>query len=100
MWDHQNEALHNLPEYQADILDSWINEQVQTLFWQGTHAVPQDTFTLFQGPLADLLQKTKEYKEQWVQSVEAAILRKQHHEHGAYILEQCTICRWLGLDET
>jgi len=47
MWDHHNEALHNLLEYQADILDSQINKQVQTLFQQGTQAIPRDAFTLF-----------------------------------------------------
>jgi len=72
MSNHWNEALHNSPKYQADILDSQINEQVQELFSWGTHAVPQDSFTFFSGTLKDLLQKPKAYKEQ-VRSVEVAI---------------------------
>jgi len=99
MWGHQNKALHDAPAYCDDILNSWINEQVQALYNQGLQAIPRDAFGLFQHSLEELLQHPFMYKEQWVGSVRVAMQCKQHHEDGAYLSEQCGMQRWLGLEE-
>jgi len=99
MWDHRNEALHQSADYQAEILDSLIDDQIHIFYGQGPQAVPRDAIAFFNGNIEDLLQKPKHYKEQWVESVKAAIKRKKHHEYGAYISEQCGMRRWLGLEE-
>jgi len=83
-----NEALHHSPTYCDNILDSWINDQVCTLFSQGLQAVLHDAFAPFQKPLNDLLQHSKDYKEHWVTLFKAAMKRKQTHEHGVYLSKQ------------
>jgi len=99
LWDHWNEALHNSQNNCKDILDSRINDQIQYLFRQGLQAVPRDSFAFFKVPLDILLNKPRTYKIQWVASMEAAICCKQHHKFGAYLLEQCLMQCWLGLEE-
>jgi len=99
MWDHRNEALHQSADYQAEILDSLIDDQIRIFYGQGPQAVPRDAIAFFNGNLEDLIQKPKHYKEQWVESVKAAIQQKKHHEYGAYISEQRGMRRWLGLEE-
>jgi len=98
MWDHRNEALHNSEMYRADILDSQINDKVRQLYSHGLQEVPRDAFPMFRDPLETLLSKPLYYKEQWVQSVKAAIKRKKRHDHGAYLSEQQGMQCWLGLD--
>jgi len=63
MWDHCNKVLHQSPDYQAEILDSLINDQVRTLYERGPQAVPRNGLVFFNGNLNDLLQKLKHYKE-------------------------------------
>jgi len=98
LWDHRNEALHHSKNARDDILDSRVNDQITVLYQQGLQAIPRDSFTFFKTPLKTLLTKTKQYKTRWVASVEAAIRRKKHHDHGAYLSEQRLMRRWLGLD--
>ncbi len=97
MWDHQNEALHASDSYQ-DILESKINDQIGAMFNHRLQAIPWDSFALFQGSVDDLLQHSQCYKEQWLESIHAAIKQKQHHKHGAYISEQCGMQCWYGLE--
>jgi len=98
LWDHCNEALHHSQNARDDILDSRINDQIQTLFHQGLQAIPRDSFAFFKTPLKTLLTKTRHYKTWWVASVEVAMWQKKHHKHGTYLLEQCLMQHWLGLD--
>jgi len=98
MWDHQNRILHNTSQPREDILDSAINDQVRYLFSLGLQAVPRDTFRFFAQPADVLLSKSRQYKIQWVASMEVAIKRKQHHKYGSYLLEQHFMRRWLGLE--
>jgi len=99
LWDHRNEALHNPQNARNDILDSRINDQIRSLFGQGLQAVPRDSFRFFQMTLNTLLDKPRHYKTSWVASVEVAKRRKQHHEYGAYLLEQRLMRHWLGLED-
>ena len=46
----------------------------------------------------ELLSKPQQYKAQWVALVEAAITQKRHNGYGSYLLEQCFMQRWLGLE--
>jgi len=89
IWDHCNEELHQATEYQAEILDSLINNQVKTFYERGPQAVPHDAIVFFNDNLDVLLQKPKHYKEHWVALVQAAIQQKKYHKYGAYISEQC-----------
>jgi len=98
MWDHRNDILHNTSQSWEDILDSAINDQVHQLFSQGLQAVPYDAFNFFAQPVEELLSKPRQYKIQWVASVEAAITRKHHHDYGSYLLEQRFMRWWLGLE--
>jgi len=86
LWDHWNEALHNLQTACNHILDSRINDQICTLFKNRLQALPSNAFALFKGPLDALLQCSKTYKEQLAALVEAAMWWKQQHEFGAYLL--------------
>ncbi len=99
MWDHRNEELHQSTEYQVEILDSLINDQVKTLYESGPQTVPHDSIAFFNSNLDNLIQEPKHYKEQWVASVKAAIQQKKYHECGAYISEQHGMRCWLGLEE-
>jgi len=99
MWAHQNGVLHSSESYRNDILDSKINDQVQTLYDGGLQTVPCDVFGMFRTPLEVLLSKPLGYKEQWVASIQAAMKWKRHHEHGAYLSEQQGMRQWLGLEE-
>jgi len=98
MWDHHNGILHNTSQLRDDILDSTINDQVHQLFSSCLQAVPRDTFNLFAQPVEELVSKPRQYKIQWVASVEVAITWKRHHDYGSYLLEQ-HFMRWcLGLE--
>jgi len=98
MWDHCNGILHHADRPHDDVLDSAINNQVRQLFSYRVQAVPWDAFTFFQHPLEEVLENSRQYKEQWVASVQAAIWQKQQHDHGAYLAEQQFMRRWLGLE--
>jgi len=98
MWDHRNGILHHADRPRQDILESAINDQVRELFRQGVQAVPRDAFTFFHRPVEEVLGQSRQYKELWVKSVQAAIRRKQHHDHGAYLTEQRFMRWWLGLE--
>jgi len=94
MWDHCNSILHNTSQSWEDILDSTINDQVRQLFSQGLQAVPHDAFNFFAQPVEELLSKLRHYKIQWVESIMVAIT----WNYGSYLLEQCFMRRWLGLE--
>jgi len=51
--------------------------------------MPQDALQIMLTPLNQQLQKPLTFKQQWVESVEAVIARKQQHDHGAMVGEQC-----------
>jgi len=100
MWEHRNAALHHSTLHQADIIESKINNQIRETFALGLRDLPRDAFPLFHDTVEELLQKPRSYKEQWLDLVNAAKRRKQHHEHGTYIQEQRFMRRWLGIPET
>jgi len=99
MWEHWNDALDQSDRHQDEILDRKINEQIWECFNQGLQAMPRDVFMLFRQPLKELLKHPWPYKEKWLESVEAAKKQKNHHEYGAYLLEQCSMRHWLKLEE-
>jgi len=98
MWDHRNGILHNSTQPREDILNSAVNDQIHTLYIQGLQAIPRDAFHFFSSSEEELLARPRHYKVQWVASVEAAKIRKQHHDHGNYLAEQRFMRQWLGLD--
>ncbi len=100
MWDHRNGILHNSTTTRDDILDSRINEHLTTLYNQGVQEVPRDAFKFFQTSLEELIQQNRNYKKKWIASVQAAKVRKQRHDFGAYLPEQQFMRRWLGLEDS
>jgi len=71
LWDQQNEALHNDPN-NHNILDSHTNDQIQTVYEQGSAMLPHDALALLHEPLSAQLQKPLATKTLWLQSVQAA----------------------------
>jgi len=98
MWAHRNGVLHDAEQPHVDIIDSQTNEQLTMLYQRGVHAVPRDAFNLFHSSMTELLQQPSAYKIKWIQSVEVAIARKQHHNFGAHLAEQRFMRRWLRLE--
>jgi len=99
LWDQCNEALHNPQNNHDNILDSRINNRVCILFDTRPMAIPRDAFGLFCHTLDNLLQHSMTYKEQWVTSVEVKKKKKKHHDYGTYLSKQCSMRRWLGLED-
>jgi len=91
MWDHHNEALHSSDSYCNEILESKINNQIWVTFNQGLQALLQDSLALFQGLVKDLLQHSRSYKEQWLESIQAAI-NKNNTMNMAHIYQNNVAC--------
>jgi len=98
MWEHWNEALHHDPENQMSILESVVNDKIQHFYAIGTVSLPHDAMCFLALPLEEQLLKPLTTKTLWVESIEAAILRKACHDYGAMMGEQRLMQQFLGLD--
>jgi len=97
LWDQRNEALHQDPA-NHDLLDIQANDQIRTVYKQGSAALPCDALALICEPLSVQLQKPLTTKTLWLQSVQAARERKARHGHGSMSGEQHIMRQFLGLE--
>jgi len=97
LWDQQNEALHQDPA-NHDILNSKANDQIRTVYAQGSMALPRDALALLREPLSVQLQKPLNTKLLWLQSVQTARECKARHDHGSMSGKQRIMWQFLGLE--
>jgi len=98
MWEHRNEVLHHDPENRMSILESVVNDKIWHFYAIGTASLPCNAMGFLALPLEEQLLKPLTTKTLWVESIEAAILRKAHHNYGAMMGEQWLMQQFLGLD--
>jgi len=68
MWQHCNDALHNSPKNQEEILDAEINQDLQELYDQEPQAL-KDVLQLQKHSADQLKQFPTAYKHQWLETV-------------------------------
>jgi len=100
MWAHQNRILHNSPQAKYDILEKQVNNQIWTIYTNGTQAVPCDVIGLLRKLLDQILQLPLTMKQQWLDSIASTIAQKQWHEYGHYLGKQHFMATWVIKNET
>jgi len=96
MWEHWNEALHHNPENWMSILESVVNDKIRQFYVISMASLPHDAMGFLL--LEEQLLKPLTNKTLWVESIEAAILRKARHDYGVMMGEQWLMWQFLGLD--
>jgi len=95
MWAHQNGILHNSAQAKHDILEKQVNDQIWTIYANGTQVVPCNAIGLLRKLLKQILHLPFTMKQQWLDSIASAIARKQQHDYGCYLGEQCFMATWV-----
>jgi len=71
MWNHRNKALHEEKANKQAILED-AHQKIQLAYKQGLELLPTNARSLMKCPLSRLLLFPKNYKCQWIATVEAA----------------------------
>jgi len=95
MWEQRNEALHNSDNNLELILETAVNDQIRQIYAIGLGQLACTDFGLMKNSMDQQLQLPLQTKRLWVESIEAAIHRKQLHEHGAMVGEQHFMETWV-----
>jgi len=95
MWDQRNEALHESSLNREQILEKDTNDQIKQIYAVGIGQLARTDFALMKNPIEHQLQLPLQTKRQWVASIEAALQRKQLHEHGTMLAEQRLMAAWV-----
>jgi len=95
MWDQRNEALHESSLNREQILEKDTNDQIKQIYAVGIGQLTRTDFALMKNPIEHQLQLPLQTKRQWVASIEAALQRKQLHEHGTMLAEQRLMAAWV-----
>jgi len=95
MWEQRNEALHNSASNRTAILEKDINDRIQHIYAIGPGQLARKDLGLMRQPVAHQLQLPLSVKQQWLESIKAALHRKQLHEHGTMLGEQRLMETWV-----
>jgi len=93
-WDMCNEALHEDPENQPQILEAEVNQDVTELYSLGPGAFANST-AIFKHLLGELLQLPHAYKSHWVEMAKIAKAQKDRRKAGPYQQECRSMQIWL-----
>jgi len=88
MWEQWNEALHNSDNNCELILETAVNNQIRQIYATGLGQLACTNLGLMRNSVDQQIQLPLQTKLDWVDSIAAAIHRKQLHEHGAMVGEQ------------
>jgi len=94
MWEQQNEALHNSDTNRELILETAVNNQIRQIYAIGLGQLTHTDFGLMTNSVDHQLQLPLQSKRLWVESIEAAIHRRQLHKHGTMVGEQRFMETW------
>jgi len=98
MWQHCNEALHNLETNKREIIEDDINQEIWQAYGQGRESFPRAARSLLWWPLQKLLKFPAYYKKQWMATLRAVQTRFQLHQEGLPRgSQQHRIGTWHGL---
>jgi len=95
MWEQRNDALHDSTLNREIILEKDINDTIRQIYSVGIGQLARGDFGLMKHPLEHQLQLPLHTKQQWVDSIEAALHRKKIHEHGSMLAEQRLMETWV-----
>jgi len=83
-WQHRNEVLHKLEQNQQDIVEDDINQQIQQVYEQDMHQLPQVARQFMKWPLQQLLWLLAPYKHQWIAALVAVRNQVQYQMASQY----------------
>jgi len=95
MWEQQNEALHNSAHNCDLILKKDVNNRIKQIYKVGPGQLARKDLGLMQQPVTHQLQLPLPIKQQWLDSIMAALHRQQLHNHGAMLGEQRVMEAWV-----
>jgi len=95
MWEQWNEALHNSDINCKLILEKDVNDQIRQIYQVSPGQLARVDLGLMQHPVDHQIQLPLHTKQQWLESIAAALHRKQLHEHGAMVDEQRIMETWV-----
>jgi len=95
MWEQRNDALHESTLNRGLILEKDINDKIRQIYSVGIGQLARGDFGLMKNPLEHQIQLPLHTKQQWVESIAAALHRKQIHEHGSMLAEQRLMETWV-----
>jgi len=94
-WEHQNGSLHNTTKNQQRIVKKDVNEQIQQVYQEGPLALPWEALPLMLNPVEVQHMLPLRAKQQWLESIKAAHIRKKEHDYGRYMAEQQFMEQWV-----
>jgi len=86
-----NEALHEDPKNQPQILEAEVNQNIMELYSLGPGAFANST-AMFKHLLVELLQLPQAYKSHWVEM--AKIAKAKTERKQAHINKNADLCRF------
>jgi len=95
MWEQRNNALHESNLNRETILEKDINNKIRKIYSVGIGQLARGGFRLMKHPLEHQLQLPLNTKQQWVESINAALHRKKIHEHRSMLVEQQLMETWV-----
>jgi len=95
MWEQRNGALHNSASNRDEILEKDINDRIKQIYDVGPGQLARKDLGLMRQPVTHQLQLPLPIKQQWLDSIAAALHRQQLHEHGAMLGEQRVMEVWV-----
>jgi len=95
MWEQWNEALHNSNINCKLILEKDVNDQIRQIYDVGPRQLARTDLGLMRHSVDHQIQLLLHTKQQWLESIAAALHRKQLHEHGAMVGEQHIMETWV-----
>jgi len=95
MWEQRNEALHNSTINRELILEKDVNKQIRTVYATRPGRLARADLGLMKNTVDHQLQLPLNTKQQWLESIAAAMHRKQLHEHGTMMGEQRLMETWV-----
>jgi len=95
MWDHRNKELFAGTPIQQQITHSLVDDQIKELYAGGAQQLPWDALKFLRQPVETILQYPLASKQIWLDAIRTAQQRRQQHEYGRYLGEQCFMVTWL-----
>jgi len=96
MWEQQNKALHQSALNRDTILEKDINNQIRQMYALGPGQLTWADISLLKNPILEhQLSLPMTTKQQWLESIVAAIHRKKLHKYGATVAEQWLMEAWV-----
>jgi len=95
IWEQCNDALNESNLNREIILEKDINDKIWQIYSVGIGQLARADFGLMKHPLEHQLQLPLNTKQQWVESIAAALHRRKIHEHGSMLAEQRMMETWV-----